>query len=183
MHEARGRRPRGPLDRNMTARWYLVHCKPRQEAVAALNLTRQGYVVYYPRVRERRRRNARQFLVIAPMFPRYLFVNLDSETRSWSPIRSTLGVVSLVRFGETPALVPEDLVEMLRAREDADGIQPLSTQEYQRGTKVRITDGQFAGYEAVYFARTGRDRVVVLLDVLGRHTRMSVSLGAIEPTD
>ena len=47
--------------------------------------------------------------------------------------------------------------------------------------KVRITDGGFAGYEAIYIARSGRERVTVLLQVLGRDTRAKVDLDAIEP--
>lgn len=165
----------------MSGRWYLVYCKPRQETTAQRNLQRQQYVTYLPRVRQARRRAGRQISLITPMFPRYLFINLDRENDNWGPIRSTLGVVSLVRFGSAPAAVPDDLVELLRQREDAEGIQVLPVEQYQRGAKVRITEGGFAGYEGVFLARSGRERVTVLLQVLGRGTRAQVDLGAIEP--
>lgn len=161
--------------------WYLVYAKPRQETVARLNLERQGYEVYLPLVRQSRRHKGHMISIVAPMFPRYLFVRLNRETHDWGPIRSTFGVVSIVRFGQDAAVVPDDLVVLLRARQDEQGIQVLPLEQYQQGARVRIVAGGFAGYEGIFVARSARDRVTVLLQVLGRHTRASVDLGAIEP--
>lgn len=165
----------------MKGRWYLVYCKPRAETTARRNLERQGYTTYLPLLRQRRRRKGRNVSVVGPMFPRYLFILLNQETDNWGPIRSTLGVVSVVRFGQTPAAISDRLIELFRRQEDADGVQVWSPEEYQRGMKVRITSGGFAGYEGIFVARTGRERVTVLLEVLGREARASVDLGAIEP--
>lgn len=166
----------------MGERWYLVYCKPRQELTARRNLERQGYATYLPLARQGRRRGGRVSSVVAPMFPRYLFIRLNEQTDNWGPIRSTIGVVSLVRFGALPAAVPDRLVALLRAREDEKGIQVLPLAQFRRGAKVRITDGGFAGYEGVFLARSGRERVTVLLEVLGRHTRATVELASIEPS-
>jgi transcriptional antiterminator RfaH len=161
--------------------WYLVYCKPRQETVARDNLARQGYETYLPFMRDARRRQGRRVTVIAPMFPRYLFVHLSSQTDDWGPIRSTLGVVSIVRFGREAARVPGSLMAALRAREDAQGIQILPVDEYKPGSRVRITQGSFAGYEGIFQATSGRDRVTVLLDILGRDARTTVDSASIEP--
>lgn len=161
--------------------WYLVYCKPRQESVARENLARQGYETYLPRMRDVRRRQGRRVSVIAPMFPRYLFIRLNRETDNWAPIRSTLGVVSIVRFGRTAARVPDALLALLRAREDEQGIQILPVEQYKPGSRVRITQGGFAGYEGIFQAATGRARVTVLLDMLGRQARATVDAASIEP--
>jgi transcriptional antiterminator RfaH len=161
--------------------WYLVYCKPRQESVARENLTRQGYETYLPCMRDVRRRQGKRVSLIAPMFPRYLFIHLNRATDNWAPIRSTLGVVSIVRFGRAAARVPDELLVMLRSREDAQGIQILPVEEYKPGSRVRITQGGFAGYEGIFQAATGHDRVTVLLDVLGRQARATVDSASIEP--
>lgn len=166
---------------NTARSWYLVYCKPRQEHVARENLSRQGYETYLPRLHERRRRQGKRVSLVAPMFPRYLFIHLSSESDNWAPIRSTLGVVSVVRFGRTPARVPDDLVAAMKSREDAEGLHVLPANDYRPGRRVRITEGSFAGYEGIFQAATGRDRVTVLLDVLGRNARTSVDADAIEP--
>ena len=78
--------------------WYLLYAKPRQEKIAVENLQRQNYAVYFPQVSMWRTRRGVRQKVVEPLFPRYLFIHLDSHTDNWAPIRSTLGVMSLVRF-------------------------------------------------------------------------------------
>ncbi len=162
-------------------RWYLVYCKPRQEATAVSNLERQGYEVYLPRARELRRRAGQRVSVVAPMFPRYLFIHLDQEFDNWGPIRSTLGVVSIVRFGQVPACVPDALIAMLRAREDPEGVQTIERELFRPGIRVRVMAGSLAGYEGIFLAKSARDRVVVLLDILGKATRTQMDGADIEP--
>jgi len=162
-------------------RWYLVYCKPRQETVARDNLIRQGFETYLPFMRDVRRRQGRRIKTISPMFPRYLFIHLNRDTDNWAPVRSTLGVVSIVKFGHDPARVPDDLIDLLRSHEDPQGINILPAEEYKPGSRVRITQGGFAGYEGIFQAATSRDRVTVLLDVLGRKARATVDSASIEP--
>ena len=161
--------------------WYLVYTKPQQESVALMNLERQGYEVYLPRVLNRRRRHGRYVKLIEPMFPRYLFMHLSDQTDDWGPIRSTIGVSNLVRFGVQPARVPDDLVDALRGREDEDGLQQVAHREPEPGDRVRIVEGLMAGYEAIFEARSGKERVSLLLEIANTRARVQVSADDIEP--
>lgn len=162
--------------------WYLIYTKPRQEEAARDNLGRQGFHTWLPRVRVVKRRGTRRVPVVEPMFPRYLFVELDSAHQDWSPIRSTLGVASLVRFGGVPAKVPAPLVAALQARADEHDICDLSARHQpRRGDTVRVAHGAFAGYEAVFQARSGQERVLVLLEVAGKQTRVTLPADDIDP--
>jgi transcriptional antiterminator RfaH len=38
-----------------------------------------------------------------------------------------------------------------------------------------------AGYEGIFLARSGKDRVVVLLDIMGKQARVAVDRDAVEP--
>jgi len=160
--------------------WYLVYTKPRQEAIAMSNLVRQGYVVYLPLMRESRKRQGHRTLMEEPLFPRYLFIHLDSQTDNWGPIRSTLGVASLVRFGQEPARIPDELVDFLKAREGEKGLHIWAERHYRAGDKVRMVEGAFRGYQGILQANTGNERVIVLLDILGRQVRTKVDMGQIE---
>jgi len=161
-------------------RWYLVYTKVRQEKVAQTNLERQGYEVYLPLVRQVRRRLGRRVSVVGALFPRYLFVRLDSDTDNWAPIRSTLGVVSIVRFGQEPAHVPDRFVDYLCRREDEEGIQAVMVDELKPGARVRVTEGSLMGFEGIYQARTGHERVVVLLEIMGKVARTVVDRESLE---
>ncbi len=102
-----------------TMTWYLIYTKPRQEAVALTNLSRQGFECYLPMLRVEKIRNRKPALVAEAMFPRYLFIRLDTSDsgQSWSPIRSTLGVNQMVKLGGQPAKVGAQLIDLIRFRE------------------------------------------------------------------
>ncbi len=155
-----------------TESWYLVHTKPRQEDVALANLQRQGYECYLPQMRIERIRRRKVEIATEPMFPRYLFIQLDSsdQGKSWSPIRSTLGVSQLVHFGARAAKVDDTLVELLRQREQA---MPLDAM-FHSGDSVVITDGPFAGIEAIYQTADADRRAFILLEILSKPVSMRI---------
>jgi len=155
-------------------RWYLVYTKPRQEEVAERNLLRQQYHIYLPRVMQVRRRRGRRVSRVEPLFPRYLFIDLDTRNDNWAPIRSTYGVSNLVRFAGQPAVVPRELVTGLQRRDDTQGIQRVPVEEFTPGGRVRIVEGPLMGYEGIYEAKSSRDRVTILLDIVGRRSRLSL---------
>jgi transcriptional antiterminator RfaH len=158
-----------------TTAWYLVHTKPRQEDVALANLERQGYECYLPQMRIERIRRRKAEVATEPMFPCYLFIRLDNsdQGKSWSPIRSTLGVSQLVHFGARAAKVDEALVELLRLREQA---MPLDAM-FQSGDSVFITDGPFAGIEAIYQTADADRRAFILLEILSKPVSMQIDTG------
>jgi transcriptional antiterminator RfaH len=160
-----------------TTAWYLVHTKPRQEDVALTNLQRQGYECYLPQMRIERIRRRKAEIATEPMFPRYLFIQLDSsdQGKSWSPIRSTLGVSQLVHFGSRAARVDDALVELLRQREQA---MPMDAM-FHSGDSVVITDSPFAGIEAIYQTADADRRAFILLEILSKPVSMQIDTGSL----
>jgi len=156
--------------------WYLVYTKPRMEQVAQENLQRQGYETYLPMLRQTRRRRGRYHSTIEACFPRYLFIHLDTRTDNWAPIRSTLGVAKMVEFGGLPAMVPNDLIVTLQSNEDPEGLQQLQEPELKTGDTVRVLEGPFAGYQGIYQQHQGRERVAILMDIVGKNTLMTISV-------
>ena len=160
--------------------WYLVYSKPHQEDAAFTHLVRQGYSAYLPRCRRMRKRQGRSLPVIEPLFSRYLFIHLDIHTDNWGPIRSTQGVASLVRFGQNPSPVPDSLIAFLRSCEGADGLSTRVEPQHQAGDRVRVADGPLEGYEGIFLAKTSRERVVVLLEILGKQVRTQLAVDRLE---
>ena len=160
--------------------WHLIHTKPRQEARAEENLVRQGYTVYLPRARVARRRRGRLVRQVEPLFPRYLFISLEPGVDNWAPLRSTLGVATVVRFGAEAAVVPEALVEVLRGREGDDGLCDLQQQAPAPGDRVQVVEGELAGLEGVFVAADGETRATILLDIVGRATRVRLPADWVE---
>ena len=161
--------------------WFVVHTKPRQEAVAQAQLARQGYPVYVPRLRLPRLRRSRWSDVIEPLFPRYLFVGLEVGEQPLAPIRSTRGVSTVLRFGDRYAEVPMALIDALRDRADESGLHVLADRGFHKGDRLHIIAGPFQGFEAVFESAAGADRVRVLLEVLGAAASVTLPMACMVP--
>ncbi len=158
-------------------RWFAIHTRAHAEKQAAAHLRNQGFTTYLPCYRKRRSHARRVEIVQAPVFPRYLFIQMDEQSAPWRAVRSTVGVVDIVRLGERPAPVPEGIVEAIQAREGRDGLVCLGAETiYGKGEKLRIAAGMFQGQTGLFEGATEEDRVIILLELLGRGVRVSVPM-------
>ena len=163
----------GPLPRSF---WFAVCSKPRQEAVAEENLMRQGFYVYLPRLRIRRRRRGQWIDSIEVLFPRSLFIRIDPVRQNLAPVRSTRGVIGLVRFGGQPAVVPDEVMDaLLQCQDPTSGFHQENLTPYSAGDRIKLVDGPFAGMEAVFAEPDGEKRVIVLLELMGKTNQVRVS--------
>ena len=91
-------------------------------------------------------------------------MDLDFESKSWAPIRSTRGVSGLVRFGQTPAKIHDELIQHIYSKEhlSESEIQPL----YQQGQSLKIINGPFSGFDSIYQGMDSEMRVMVLLEFM-----------------
>ncbi|MFT5519425.1 MAG: transcriptional antiterminator RfaH [Enterobacterales bacterium] len=153
----------------------MIQSKPQKEFVAVENLERQGYRTYLPKISLRKRKKGKAVSQIEPMFPRYFFINLSSQTDDWSPIRSTIGVSNLVRFGLNPAKVPDLLIQGLVDREDEKGVHVEIDRTFKEGEKVRIAVGPFEGYEAIFKTSQADERALVLLNIAEQYANVKIS--------
>lgn len=159
------------------AHWYLVHCKPREDARAHENLIRQNLECYWPTRQVERLREGRKRTVREALFPRYLFVRLDCLHDNWSSIRSTRGVQQVVRFNAYPVPVRDEIIEGIRERL-ADG---ASLEPYLKpGERVQITVGAFSQIEAIFVANDGNERVVLLLNILQKDQELNFPLHGVK---
>jgi transcriptional antiterminator RfaH len=155
--------------------WFVVQTQVNAEAKAARNLLKQGFEIYLPRYLKRRSHARKVDNVAVPLFPRYMFVRIDTATQRWRAIQSTFGVASLVLTGSEPAPVPPQVLHSLRAREDESGYVKLDKRpKFALGDRVRVIAGAFAESLALFDGLADRDRIVVLLDMLGRKVCVSI---------
>lgn len=165
----------------MTARWHVAQTKPLAERVAWANLNNQGFGAFLPMYREPRRNRAEPLSRAAPMFPCYLFVEFDADVARWRSINGTRGVLRLLCDGDAPTPVPEGIVEELQSKAGKDGaIELPNIERFAPDQKVRITQGNFVDCVAQYVA-SDRDRVMLLIDMLGSKVRISVPDSQVAP--
>jgi len=110
------------------------------------------------------------------MFPRYVFVQLDEVNDNWHRIRSTRGVVQLVHCHERLLPIDDRIIEGIRHRLTVD--QPC-VPYLKVGERVVITDGPFSDVEAIFCANDGKERVVLLLNILHREQTLTFPVGSV----
>ncbi len=158
----------------MSQHWYVAQTRPRQEAIAELNLQRQGYTCYLPRLATRKHLRGHWQNVIEPLFPGYLFVQLDVSQGHIAPVFSTRGLRTIVRFG-TQYLPFDDAAVSYLQQQERQQQQAAATQElFRPGEELCILQGPFAGLKAVYQCSKGRDRVEILIQLLGSTQRLDI---------
>jgi transcriptional antiterminator RfaH len=156
--------------------WYLVQCRARQDERALEHLERQGFECYRPLYEGERIRGGRKELASVAIFPGYIFIRLDRIRDNWLPIRSTRGVIQIVRFHEYPLPVADGIIEQLRQRIEMGW--PRETY-LQSGERVIVTEGSFAGIEAIFQSDDGDRRVILLLNILHNEQRLSFPIRSV----
>lgn len=168
------------MKRCLLKRWYVAHTLPRGEETALINLQRQGFDVFLPKYHKVRRHARKTDVILAPLFPSYLFVAIDIEVDRWFSINATRGISYLVRQHSGPTAVPDGIVEALKMSADVQEVVPLSSLSlFQPGEKLEILEGAFVGHTGIYEKMTDNERVQLLLEMLGRPVKVAVPIHAV----
>lgn len=162
----------------MSSYWYALRCKPRKEDAVWRQVQTQGFETYYPRLRVHPvNPRARK---VHPYFPGYLFVRADLQEAGLSVFQWMPHTVGLVSFGGEPAVVPENLIVAIHKR--VDEINAAGGEVFEglkQGDVIKINEGPFQGYEAIFDAALpGGERVRVLLELLGNKRQVPLVIDA-----
>lgn len=152
--------------------WSVVQTKSNAAGIVCTNLTRQGFDYYNPKVKERIKLKQGLTWRTVQMFSNYVFVEIFDR---WRAVKSTTGVCQLLMSeSEKPAIVPDNFIATLKAREDKDGLIILNKSKFAMSQRVQIKSGPFAYESGLFDGARDRDRVFVLLSLLGSKRRVEV---------
>ncbi|QIQ87528.1 transcriptional activator RfaH [Erythrobacter sp.] len=160
------------------SRWFLVQTKPNADAMARRNLKRQRFTTFQPLEQRTRIKGGRFVSYRRPVFPGYLFASYPEASTPWSVVRSTYGVSRLVSFAGRPSVVPDSVIADLRAACNDEDVIDLS-QEVGEGEEIEVASGSFAGFVGEVLRIAPNDRVLVLLDFIGKKTRVSLPMAGV----
>ena len=151
---------------------------PRRERLALHCLNVSGFETYVPRVKERRIVRGRKVSEIAPLFPSYAFILIELQ---WHKARFALGVAALIMDGERPARVPDAVIADLHDRERGGLIRlpppPKPATPFATGDLLRVRSGPFTGLNGLYAGMAPRERIFVLLRMLGGERSVELAQG------
>ena len=161
--------------------WYAVHAKPRQESVALLSLQRENVETFFPRLQQKRTIRRVRKWVTGPLFPGYFFARFDAD-RDSRLVRFANGVINIVSFGGQPAVVDSSIIEGIRSHcKPSTTLPDIQPSGLQPGDQVEIQTGPFRGFQGVFEREmSDQERVVILLEVLAKTTRVQISREQLE---
>lgn len=156
-------------------KWLLVFCKPRQDGIAVVNLQRQGFTPYSPQIDVQGPALGAPART-EPLFPGYVFLHVDPEIQSIAPVRSTKGVLRFVRFGEEYACASQAVIDRIECNLALYARRASAASALRKGERIKINGSGFSDIDAIFCSPCGATRALILLNVLGRDTQMSVPL-------
>jgi len=151
--------------------WYAVHTRSRHEDKVNAGLIQKGHHVFFPKIEAWSRRKDRRKKILLPMFPGYLFVELDSiDLHTRLDILKTFGVVKILGnpSGSEPIPVPDEKIDSIR-RIVLSKVEIQHFQYPKVGEPARIIDGPFKGIEGLVLKTDyKKDLFVISLELLQR---------------
>ena len=158
--------------------WGVVKTRPGQEWRAKENLERQGFGVFLPYRVIRVRRSRKLVESRRPIFPSYLFVNLE-ETGP-GKISSTLGVSYLLtKLCGSPLIVETQVIGELVRQCDKLGLY-LPEMNLRVGDRVNILSGPLVHSVAYVESLPADGRISAFIEMMGQRIRAIVPLADIE---
>ena len=154
--------------------WYLLYCKAREEERAVQHLQNQGIESFYPVKSVEKIRKGVKSVKQEPLFPNYLFVSLDPEAANFNAIRSTRGVASFVRFGNTYTKVDDFIVSQLRLKLASTNKSIDDSELPKHGDNVVINEGTYKGLEAIFKASDGLERSILLIKLIEQQAELTI---------
>lgn len=137
-------------------RWSVIYTRPNCERKVAHDIKRLGGEVYLPIQRVVRQWSDRKKTILRPLFPCYVFVQVDEHTKVI--LYSVKSIVRQVAIDGVPVSVPHSEIQKVQNLLIAlDDLRP--DQWVHEGQRVAIAHGQFAGLECAVVEGSSENRM------------------------
>ena len=166
----------------MSKEWFILQFKSNSHYQAVKNLNQQGFETFLPLHETTLRKTSRFVKSTKPLFPGYMFVSFDRTELKWHKIKNTYGVSRLVTFNSSLKSIPSAFVDNLMKRYDSSGkLIPIA--KIKKGSKIKILEGPFANFIATVEKYESEQRIWVLMDIMGRKTKIQTPLNAVQQSN
>tara|TARA_B100000787_G_scaffold144369_1_gene114195 strand:- start:243 stop:743 length:501 start_codon:yes stop_codon:yes gene_type:complete len=166
----------------MSKEWFILQFKSNSHHQATKNLNRQGFETFLPLHDTTSRKSSRFINTSKPLFPGYMFIRFDKAESEWHKINNTYGVSRLITFNSILKSIPTIFVYSLMKRYALSG-KLLSIQKLKKGDQVTVLTGPFANFIATVEKYEADQRIWILMDLMGRKTKIQTPSGALELLD
>lgn len=162
----------------MTQNWYAIAVHPKKEGLVEHQLKSAGIHAVCPRYVKRVRHARKCRDVATPLFPGYLFAQLEELSGSWRQVNWMQGSLGLITVGSRPSALEQSFLNQFLSRVDSNGVVRFN-QDFEIGDSVRTIGGPFDRLIGKVLATSEQDRVKILIEALNRKVEMTLPRTAV----
>ena len=159
-------------------RWYAAYTSANHEKRVAEQLGVRAVEHFLPVYESVRRWKDRRVTLQMPLFPGYVFVRVALRDRL--QVQQVPGVAHLVGFAGSPAALPDEEIEALRARLNS-GVRVEPHPYLSVGRRVQVSRGPMAGMQGILLQRKGKLRVVISIELIQRSVALEMDEANLQP--
>ena len=161
------------MNQSLDKKWLIAQIKPNSYDMATLNLTRQGFETFLPKMEITQRENKKFITKNVYVFPGYIFVCFDPRITNWTKINSTYGVSKILAFNNKPSEISSNLILELKNRYEINS-NLTQKSNLQKGDSIKFYAGPFADLIAKVESVDENNRIWVLLEGMGGYQRLKL---------
>ena len=139
-------------------KWFAFYTKSRHEKSVSNTLNSNGFEVYLPLLRERKKWSDRKKWVEYPLFKSYIFIKIEPKDSIFA--LKTPGIVRMIKFGNNPSPIPNQIILSLKLMIEG-GYNPQPTDYFLKGDSVIIKAGPLKGLEGEIIRVHNEDRFIM----------------------
>ena len=161
----------------MNRKWIIAKIKPNKEKLASLNLVRQGFNIFLPKIKKITKVFNSSRTLTKPLFPGYIFIEIDKI--NWIKINNTYGVREVLAIDGKPLCVSERIVNSIKSKCDKDDFY-YKNFYLKKGEKIKVNMGQNPSLECVFHEFVDYKRSSILIKLLDQQVKTVVENSLIE---
>jgi transcription antitermination factor NusG len=162
-------------------KWFALRVKPRFEKTVATSARNKGYEEFLPLYQCRRRWSDRFQSVELPLFPGYVFCQLNPEFRL--PLLTIPGALHFIGTGRIPASIDDEEIAALQTAMRS-GLWAEPWPFLNVGQRVRLEEGPLAGLEGLLIEEVRKkQRLIVSVTLLKRSVAVEIERDWVRPLD
>lgn len=160
----------------MQSNWYVLRTKTGHEDRVRSRLENKGEClsVLIPMKEVTVTRSGRKRKLMKPLFPGYIFIEIELNDNFWYEIKNTPGVINFISCGNDPIPVHESEIKYIIDLTD-DGKAPIPETDFEVGDTAKIVNGAFMGTSGVISGiDIKRKKIKVVIDILGKQVAIDL---------
>ena len=174
----------------MDKQWYIIHVfsgaeefvvKALDEKIKKFKMEDQIFEMIIPKENVIEIKDGKKVVSEKRSFPGYMLVRMEMNDKNWYFVRNTPKVTGFVGAGKKPTPLTEEEVNQILHQSVATQEKPRPTEMYEKGEKIRITDGPFASFNGVVEeVNFDRSTLKVMVVIFGRDTPVEMEFRQVQ---